>query len=158
MLLISGDGDKLFFTTGEDTWIPFSESVEIGLVLGEVPGEGVLVPVLAGEVALSRSGEGAVCLNSGETLFSLSSGDGTNEITGEGGVYRGAGVETVLPGSAVKLVSWFSGVDVVYLPVLSGSEINSRVWRESSISGVEPLLKRSGRETLPLSSGKGDDA
>lgn len=128
------------------------------LILGEGPGEGVLVPVLAGEAALSRPGEGAVCLNSGETLFSLSSGDGTNEITGEGGVYRGAGVETVLPGSAGKPVSWFSGVFVVSLPAVSGSEISSGVWGESSISGVEPLLKRSGRETRPLSSGKGDDA
>lgn len=116
------------------------------LVLGEGPGE----------AALSKSGEGAVCLNSGE-LLSLSSGDGTNEITGEGGVYRGAGVETVLLGSAGNLVSWFSGV-IVSLSVLSGSEINSGVWGESSISGVEPLLKRSGRETLPLNSWKGDDA
>lgn len=97
LLLISGDGDEVQLTTGEDTWVLVSEGVEMCLILGKGPGEG--------EVALSRPGEAAVCLNSGETLPSLSSGDGTNEITGEGGVYRGAGVEAVLLGSAGNPVS-----------------------------------------------------
>lgn len=128
------------------------------LILGEGPGEGVFVPVLAGEAALSRQGEGAVCLNSGETLLSTSTGDVDIETTGEGGVYRGAGVETVLPGSTDNPVFWFSVVGVVPLSAVEGSEISSGEQGGSPISGVEPRLKRSGRETLPLSSGRGDDA
>lgn len=122
------------------------------LILCEGPGEGVLVPVSAGAAALSRPGEEAVSLNLGETLLSKSSGDVATEMTGEGGVYRGPGVDTALTGSADNLVSWLSGVVAV-----ERSEISSGVWVESSISGVKPLLKRSGREIL-LSSGKGDDA
>lgn len=118
------------------------------LILCEGPGEGVLVPVSAGAAALSRPGEEAVSLNLGETLLSKSSGDVATEMTGEGGVYRGPGVDTALTGSA----DWLSGVVAV-----ERSEISSGVWVESSISGVKPLLKRSGREIL-LSSGKGDDA
>lgn len=128
------------------------------LILGEGPGEGVLVPVVAGEAVLSRPGEGAACLNSGETLLSTSSGDVAIEMTGDGGVYRGAGVETALPGSTDNLAFWFSGVAVLSLPAVEGSEISSGEQGGSSISGVEPLLKRSGSETLPLSSEKGDDA
>lgn len=127
------------------------------LILCEGLGEGVLVPVVAREAALSRPGEGVVCLNSGETLLCTSSGDVAIEMTGEGGVYRGAGVDAVLTGSD-NLVSWLSGVAVVSLPAVERSEISSGVWGESSISGVEPLLKRSGTETLLLNSGKGDDA
>lgn len=128
------------------------------LILREGLGEGVLVPVLAGGEALSRPGEGAVCLNSGEALLSTSLGDDAIEMTGEGGVYRGAGVDPVLTGSADNLVSWLSGVVVVSFPAVEGSEISSEVWVQSLISGVEPLLRRSGRETLSLCSEKGDDA
>lgn len=128
------------------------------LILCEGPGEGVLVPVVAGEGALSRPGEGAVCVNSRETLLSKSSGDVAIEMTGEGGVYRGAGVDAALRGSADNLVSWHSGIFAVSLPEVERSEISSGVWIESSISGVEPLLKRSGTETLLFSSRNGDDA
>lgn len=38
------------------------------------------------------------------------------------------------------------------------SEMSSGVSVQSVISGVESLLKRSGKDTLPLSSEKGDDA
>lgn len=116
------------------------------------------MPVVAGEAALSRPGDGTVCLNSGETPLATSSGDVAIEITGEGGVYRGAGVDTALTGSADNLLSWLSGVVVVSLTAVEGSEISSGVWVEYPISGVEPLLRRSGRETLPLGSEKGDDA
>lgn len=96
------------------------------LILTEELGEGVLAPVVIGEAALSRPGEGAVCLNWGEILLSTSSGDVAIEITGEGGVYRGAGVDTALAGD--NLVSWLSGVVVVSLSAAEGSEISSGVW------------------------------
>lgn len=137
-----GEGDKLQLTTGEHTCLNFAEC----------SGEEVLDPGLVRQAALSRSGEGAVFFKSGETAPRISSGDDAFEMTGEGGVYRGAGVETELPGSTDNL--WLSGVAVVSLSAVEGSD----VWGESFISGVEPLLKRSGREILPLSSGKGDEA
>lgn len=133
-------------------------SGEICPFLCEGPGEGVLVPAVTGEAALSRPGEGAVRLNSDNTLLLSSSGDVAIETTGDGGVYRGAGVDTALRGSTDNLALSLSGVVVVSLSAVDRSEISSGVQVESCISGVEPLLKRSGRETLPLSSGKGDDA
>lgn len=72
-------------------------------------------------------------------------------------MYLGGGVDPVLTGSADNLVPWLSGVAMAPLSAVERSEISSGVWVDSSISGVEPLLKRSGRETLPLSSGKGDN-
>lgn len=96
-----------------------------------------------------------MCLNS---LLSTNSGDAAFETTGEGGVYRGADVETVLRDSADNLAIWLSGLDMPSLPAVDRSEIASGLCVESAISGVEPLLKRSGRETLPLSSAKGEDA
>lgn len=135
-----------------------SENVELRLSLDDGSGERVLEPVLAGEAAESRPGEGAAFLNSGETVLSTSSGEAAVEATGEGGVYRGAGEETALSGSSDSLVSWLSGVAAVSLPAVERSEISSGVSVQSVISGVEPLLKRSGKETLPLSSEKGEDA
>lgn len=127
-------------------------------VSGERLGEGLLVPGLAGEAALSRPGEAHVFVNSGDAVLSTSSGDVTIEMTGEGGVYRGAGVEAAVSGSTDSLVCWLSGVGVVSLLAVDCSEISPVMLVDSVISGVELLLKRSGRETLPLSSGKGDDA
>lgn len=127
LLLTSGDGDKLYLSTGEDTWVPISKGVEMCLILCEGSGEGVLVPGLAGEAALSNLGEGVVRLSSGETLLSTSSGDVAIEMTGEGGVYRGAGVDTALAISTDNLVPWLSGVVVVSLPAVERSEISSGV-------------------------------
>ncbi len=79
-------------------------------------------------------------------------------MTGEGGVYRGTGVDPVLTGSADNLAPWLSGVVMPSFPAVEIFEISSEVWVDSSMSGVEPLLRRSGRETLPLCSEKGDDA
>lgn len=91
-------------------------------------------------------------LKSGETEPSTSSGDDAFEMTGEGGVYRGPGVETELPASTDNL--WLSGVAAVSLSAVEGPDVRG----ESFISGVEHLLKRSGKEILPLRSGKGDEA
>lgn len=129
----------------------------MSLVLCEGPGEGLLELLSAREAALSRPGEGTLCLKSGETILCIRLGDVAIEMTGEGGVNRGSGVDTALTSSADVLVSWLSGVVMVSLLAVERSETSSGLWEEPSTSGVEPLLNRSGRETLPLSSGKGDD-
>ena len=92
--------------------------------------------MVTGEAALRKPGDGAVCLSSGETLVSTSSGDVVTEMRGEGGVYRGAGVETVLPPSNDNSVFGLSGVVVVSPSADEGFKISSGEWGGSSISGV----------------------
>jgi len=70
-------------------------------------------------------------------------GEGAVERTGVGGGCRGPGVDAALPPGPSP-------------PALE--EVRSGAWGSSSVSGVEPRLRRSGRETLPLSSERGDDA
>lgn len=69
-------------------------------------------------------------------------------------------METELPGSADNPISRLSGVVAVSFSPVEESEIRSVLWAKSwakPLSGVEPLLKRSGRDTLPLSSERGED-
>lgn len=68
-----------------------------------------------------------MCLYSGETPLPLSSGDVADGMTGEGGVYRGAGEDTVLIVSTGNPVSWLSGVIVLSFSMLSGFEMSSGV-------------------------------
>lgn len=115
-----------------------------------ISGEGAVLYLTSGVGVLGQMSEGeeAVPLLSGETLVALSSDEGARAVTGVGGVYLGVGVEPVLLGSVERLVSLFSDGG-------EGSGINSGV--QASISGVEALLNKSGKETLPLSSGKGEE-
>ena len=102
----------------------------------------------------SDAGEG-VYLTAGETLRPLPSGVWAMELTGVGGVYVGRGVDAALLASVDSLLPRFSGVSP---PANEVREISSGVQGESSMSGVELLLKRSCTETLPLSSGKGEQS
>ena len=125
--LSPGDGDKLLLITGEDAWVLISLNVKLFLISVEGSGEGLLVPVFAGDTGLSKTGEALVFVNSGEAALSTGSGDVAIEMTGEGGVYRGLGVEKVLCGSDDNLVSRLSGVVVVSLPAEKGSGISTGV-------------------------------
>lgn len=103
----------------------------------------------------SDSAGDGVQLTAGETLLPPRSGVQAIELTLEGGVDLGRGVDTALLAPADSLLPWFSGVSP---PANELPEIRSGVQEELSTSGVEPLLKRSCMETLPLSSENGEQS
>lgn len=149
---VSGDWPEALLPAGDEARCVGG----VAYLISERAGE--WIPAWAGGGAPSWLDEGVAPLPSGVTLPSLGSGVGVSEETRGGGVYLGAGVDSALPVLAERPLCLPSGVGVRAPPAGEvGEREPSGGGQSSESSGVEALLKRSGRETLPLSSGKGEE-